>query len=117
MWNNYFKPPFELSGIKVFDSEFRMAFDFLFRMFKEDATELNEQSRENIVNCLNGTYQLKNDYNFSFDYPYLLIESKPFAMIRGWGSLTGIGGHNLSSEEAVEVQKSLGEYIVKQLNK
>jgi hypothetical protein len=37
--------------------------------------------------------------------------SNPIAQVRGWGSLTGIGGHQLSEDTAVEVQKARGDLL------
>ncbi len=41
----------------------------------------------------------------------------PYIRIRGWGNLTGIGAMNLSAEEAANIQDTLADYIVEQLNK
>ena len=46
-----------------------------------------------------------------------LNEPKPIILIRGWGNLTGFGGHRLSSSVAEEIQDSLADYIVEQLNR
>ena len=43
-------------------------------------------------------------------------EPESFITIRGWGNLTGIGGYNLSSDKAIEIQKSLYDYIIERLN-
>ncbi len=43
-------------------------------------------------------------------------EPKPIILIRGWGNLTSLGGYGFSSDVATEVQDSLANYIVKQLN-
>jgi len=37
--------------------------------------------------------------------------------IRGWGNLTGTGGHNLSEEKAVEIQDAFRDFVVEQLKK
>lgn len=42
---------------------------------------------------------------------------EPIITIRGWGNLTGTGGHNLKAEEAANIQDTFAEFIVKQLNK
>lgn len=36
--------------------------------------------------------------------------------IRGWGGLTGVGGHNLSSEDAANIQDTFADFIVERLN-
>ena len=36
--------------------------------------------------------------------------------IRGWGHLTGGGGHNLPAEQAAKIQDEIGEHIARLLN-
>ena len=43
-------------------------------------------------------------------------ECKEYILIRGWGNLTGTGGHNMAPEEAANVQDTFAEFIVSQLN-
>ena len=38
-------------------------------------------------------------------------------MIRGWGMLTGIGGYNLPTDKAAEIQDAFTNYCVEMLNK
>lgn len=40
-----------------------------------------------------------------------------YILIRGWGNLTGIGGHNLKPEEAANIQDTFAEFIINKLNK
>jgi len=42
---------------------------------------------------------------------------KDVLLIRGWGNLTGIGSHNMSTEDAIEVQDTFAEYLVSMLNR
>lgn len=41
----------------------------------------------------------------------------PCIMIKGWGNLTGARGHNLSSEEAEDIQDSFVLWLLTKLNK
>lgn len=41
----------------------------------------------------------------------LLINDESVLVVRGWGMLTGSGGYNLSTDEAIEIQDSLVKYI------
>lgn len=41
----------------------------------------------------------------------LLINDESVLVVRGWGMLTGSGGYNLSTDEAIEIQDSLIKYI------
>ena len=53
---------------------------------------------------------------------YLNNPSKPIRpphsndCIRGWGNLTGAGAHNLSVEEAANIQDTFADFIVERLN-
>lgn len=38
-------------------------------------------------------------------------------LIRGWGNLTGVGGHNIDPEEAANIQDTFEEFVVEQINK
>ncbi|MCT3673303.1 hypothetical protein HZQ94_08905 [Elizabethkingia anophelis] len=81
----------------------------------------NEAIQKRMLDAINGNIQLENN-DLVFGYKNTEVfkineENKPLITIRGWGRLTGIGGLNLSFEEASNIQDSLGEYIVEQLNK
>lgn len=77
--------------------------------------------RRKLLDVINGNAKLPdNGYVFSYDKTDGQVKDqngKPALMIRGWGYLTGVGSLNLSTEEAVNIQNSLAEYIVNQLNK
>lgn len=42
----------------------------------------------------------------------LYKDDKLFITIRGWGGLTGIGGHNFTSEKAVKIQDDFVKYFI-----
>lgn len=44
------------------------------------------------------------------------INDVPILLIRGWGMLTGVGGYNLKSDKAAEIQDAFAEYCVEMLN-
>lgn len=80
---------------------------------------LNVQDSAQIcaLEAINGTEKLKNkDAIFSHKDGYILANENKVIMIRGWGNLTGTGGHNLSSDEAANVQDTFADYIVSKLN-
>lgn len=53
--------------------------------------------------------------NYVKEVGVINMNTKPFIIIRGWGNLTGVGGHNLSGERAVEIQNNLAEWIISKL--
>lgn len=119
MWQEFFKLPFENCYSKVFDNQFHMVFDFLSDFYDvENMLELDDKSKKHIVDCLNGNYELKNQYEFSYNPTEGLISlnNQPIIMLRGWGFLTGIGGCKLDADQAFEIQKSLGNWIINKLN-
>jgi len=84
--------------------------------------EENEPAQKLILNVLNGSQTLTNkDLVFKHEQGQIIVDEngiiKPIILIRGWGNLTGIGGHNLPSEEAANIQDTFAEFIVEQLNK
>ena len=121
MWREYFKLPMQLIGGKCIDSEGRMLFDFMSSWYNFDnKVIISKEAQNRILECFNSDKYLTNpELKFSFDKEscLVLLNGMPFILIRGWGYLTGTGGLNLSSEKAIEVQNSLGEYLAEQLNK
>ena len=78
--------------------------------YKEGYRELTE----NIIFSLNDVdhkplenleLELKNNIE-------LYKDDKLFITIRGWGGLTGIGGHNFSSEKASKIQDDFVKYFI-----
>ena len=78
--------------------------------YKEGYKELTE----NIVFALNDV-DLKPLENLKLelkDSIELYKDDKHFITIRGWGGLTGIGGHNFSSEKASKIQDDFIKYFL-----
>ena len=49
------------------------------------------------------------------DYGEILNYEEPFITIRGWGNLTGIGGHNLPAKKAAKIQDDFRDWIIYKL--
>jgi hypothetical protein len=120
MWKQYFKLPFEQTYSKVFDKDYHMVFDFMNPYFNfENKLIVSDSDKQKIIDCINGNLKFKSETNiFTFDSEQglILLNNQPIMLLRGWGYLTGIGGCKLDSDKAVEVQNSLGEYIISKLN-
>ena len=68
MWQEYFKLPFENCYSKVFDNNYHMVFDFMSPFIPFDNMLLiDDKSKKHIIDCLNGTYELKNQYKFLYN--------------------------------------------------
>jgi len=59
---------------------------------------------------------IKSTRTFYHEDGYIKTDGVKVILIRGWGNLTGVGSHNLSAEEAANVQDTLAEFIVNKLN-
>lgn len=72
-----------------------------------------------ILKAINDESYLSNkELSFYHQDGYIFTNTnQKVILIRGWGNLTGTGGHNLSGKEAANVQDTLADFIVKQLNK
>ena len=91
--------------------------NFVFQFVIDD-----EEKQDITLKVINGDMNFKNqNLIFKHDGGYINVEDesilKPIILIRGWGNLTGVGGHNLSAEEAANIQDTFAEFIVTQLNK
>jgi hypothetical protein len=118
IWKEYFKLPFQLLGSKVLDVNAHMVFDFMQPWLDKSETVLvlSKSDQQRVVDCINNDYILKKECTFSFEGIDLFLNDLQFGRIRGWGYLTGVGGCKLDSDKAVEIQNSLGEYIISKLN-
>ena len=120
MWQEYFKLPFELTYSKVFDKDYHMVFDFMSFWFDfENKLILSNSDQKRIIDCINNNLKLtseKNVFTFNSEQGLILLNDRPIILLRGWGYLTGIGGCKLHPDKAIEIQNSLGEYIIFKLN-
>lgn len=100
---------------RVYDSNNNVVFQFTFygkyQVAKNMLDTINGQgvitSKTLVFSHSEGMIKVKERTN--------TLESN-IILIRGWGNLTGKGGMNLSFEEAINIQNTFAEFIVKQLN-
>lgn len=125
IFKDYFRLPLSRMYSKVFTWDSEMAFDFPLKMLYPFSPSLTDEDKDNIVSIINGEksskkldlegkflkYIPENTTIYLFDKGIAV----PFIIVRGWGSLTGVGGHRLDSEKASEIQNSFGEWIVEKL--
>jgi hypothetical protein len=121
-FKDYFKFPLQMDkewGIKVYTSDKQMAFDWLLNI--PHATKLK------IISILNGeitlTPKVKKEWRHENGILYCkFLEGENggneyhVMRIRGWGMLTGIGGYNLPSDEATQIQDDFADYCINILN-
>lgn len=117
MWQEYYKLPLkvdEYCDIITWTADGQRAFDWLIGCDLEKKQEL--------IKIINGEESDKK-FKHGFYREGIHIFSKasiteyPILRVRGWGHLTGVGGHHLDRDIAVQIQDAFGDYIVEQLNK
>lgn len=95
----------------VYDSKNNFVFEFCID---------GVQGSDKIISCINGNYTMINPtqkYRYEQDYIIEVSTSTRVLHIRGWGNLTSPSKHNLSTEDACNVQDTFAEFIVNQLNR
>lgn len=109
-------------GSWVYDAESNFVFQFEAKFEKGDYQKGWQEFEQKIIDCLNDVkpLELKEKSNFSLSEGNIFITQNGIKShiitIRGWGNLTGIGAHNLSGEEAANIQDTFAEFIVNKLN-
>jgi hypothetical protein len=98
-------------GSWVYDQIDNFVFQFCYN--------LEDEKEDRLINVINGNEKLTNpELSFKHEGGYILTnKDQKVILIRGWGNLTGVGGHNLPPEEAANIQDTFAEFIVEQLNK
>lgn len=119
-FKQYYKLPlkmWEFMNIKVFTDDNKMAFDWLINVPRD--------TKQKLIDRINGgntePYKTKKTFYLKDGIVYCRIEDKDQEVklfrIRGWGMLTGVGGYNLSTDKAAEIQDAFADYCVEMLNK
>ncbi len=71
--------------------------------------------RAKVVELLNSKERVPNKLYLTIDpndSGMILNNGEEFILIRGWGNLTGVGGHNLSGVEASKIQDRFRDWIL-----
>jgi hypothetical protein len=111
---NFYVKPFRLMshGNWVFDG----AENFVFQFEDENYENIWPQIIE-ILNSENNTKIHGLNLKISESSPiWIDNDDKLFITIRGWGNLTGIGGHNLDSEVAIKIQDDFANWLISKLS-
>lgn len=108
---------------KWFGQDTSMALDFPHEMLGlSNVFYTTDEDRKKLISQINGDTEenrfiekLRYEGESSTIYLEHAGEDLVFIIVRGWGNLTGPGGHNLPEEKAAEIQDEFGEYIIKRL--
>lgn len=115
IWSDIYKLPLEDEYIdddfrskRIYDSDGNFVFQFL---------KVGYETQINILHLINGNLDKHPvKVHFKHDDGYILANGAKLMLIRGWGNLTGTGGHNLNEKEAANVQDTFIEYVLAKLN-
>ena len=112
-WKEFYKLPLKLdpepysSYAWTSDNSMALGFD----------RELNREYCQYIVDVINGDVKVKGQvHGLGLDAPVDFTKDGEYIFcVRGYGELTGIGGHNLSQEKADKIQDDFVQHILKTL--
>lgn len=104
-----YKPPFKSDGVYIWSSNEVMAL-----MSLSDADNFDEIT-DRLADILNGKITPKKKSDFTYQAPEILLNGKPYYVVRGWGHLTGVGALNLDHDKASEIQDAFAEFVIKKL--
>lgn len=110
-----FRDYFDISEIK--GGDFLYIYDNNYKIIFQYTCDLGEDTENQLLDKLNNRTKKKSEHKFDIvDDEYIVYNNNKILLVRSWGYLTGTGGCNLSSEDAIKVQKQLLEYIKNKLN-
>lgn len=121
-FKQYYKFPLkmrEFTTSKVLTQDNKMAFDWLFPW-----GEKYDNVKQRHLDKINGLESNvpKEGVTYIHDDGRIIAKFEDgseckIALIRGWGMLIGVGGHNLPADKAAEIQDAFADYCVEMLNK
>lgn len=118
-WKDIYKLPLKDSHVdlehnwrsgRINDAKGNFVFQF---------SKVTQDSQQKLLDIINGVdRKLEKECFFIYDKGDIVenLSSRKVIKIRGWGNLTGSGGHNLSGEDGAKVQDTFADYIVERLN-
>lgn len=110
-----FKDYFDISEIK--GGDFIYIYDNNYNTIFQYTCYLDKDTENKILDKLNNRVNKNFEHKFDIvDNEYISYNNNKILLVRSWGYLTGTGGCNLSSEDAIKVQSQLLEYIKNKLN-
>lgn len=121
-FKKYYKFPLKMwehfTG-KVFTQDNLMAFDWLIP-YGEKYNSIKQRHLDKINGLESNVPKEGITYKYKDGKIVAVLDDDSemgIALIRGWGMLTGVGGYNLPSDKAAEIQDAFADYCVEMLNK
>lgn len=103
-------------GTRVYDDAHNFVFQFEPKYVKGNYADGWEEFEKKVLDKINGEEEIFGG-KFIHKDGNVFHGNNHVITIRGWGNLTGVGGHNLPPEEAANIQDTFADFIVEQLNK
>ena len=120
-FKDYYKFPLKQELILedlVLTKDNNMAFQFVENDEDTEGLYLSDVTKKEILHVINKDIKIQQYFpNLSIEGEYIKTGNKTLITLRGWGNLTGIGGHNLSDDKAKSIQHQFALYIVNCLTK
>lgn len=116
-FRDIYKLPLRKShGTWVYDDAHNFVFQFEPKYSKGNYADGWIDFEKKVLNKINGG---KENFERKFVHKdgEIIYNDYHVITIRGWGNLTGVGGHNLPPEEAANIQDTFADFIIEQLNK
>lgn len=77
-----------------------------------DLSDNSDSLLQRTCEILNGTAKPQKVPNLKYSAPEILLNGKPFLIIRGWGSLKASG---FSEADAAKIQDEFGAWVIDKL--
>lgn len=120
---SFYKQPFHQAeyGSWVYDANSNFVFQFESE-FDEEGNYAKgcKEMQEAVIKSLNSKeHKPIAELNLSLhieDPNFILNNGKLFAIIRGWGNLTGVGANNFPAEKALKIQDDFRDWLITKLS-
>jgi len=120
---SFYKQPFHQAkyGSWVYDANSNFVFQFESEFDeKGDYAKGCKEMQEAVIKSLNSKeHKPIAELNLSLhneDPNFILNNGKLFAIIRGWGNLTGVGANNFPAEKAAKIQDDFRDWLIRKLS-
>ena len=108
-WKDIYEFPLEIkhTETRVYDNKNNFVFQFV---------QYDKICNQELLGIINSEFTMEPAIKFKHEDGYIFAGDTKIILIRGWGNLTGSGAHNLSDEDAANIQDTFAEHIVNKLN-
>ena len=105
-FSEFYEAPFWTDGVFLWSNNGNMA------LMASDLSDNSDSLLQRTCEILNGAAKPQKVPSLKYRGPDILLNNKPFLIIRGWGSLKALG---LSEEDAAKIQDEFGAWVIDKL--